>query len=108
MIPEEWISIDIREYGRCFTWRPSFDTINLGIEGVRLTFNAVVNVYFHHPGTMVSFSRSNPSIDVPLDITKKVSVEHQVYKMLSSKEKTCNDNSDYELDDCVLSGVNKV
>ena len=108
MIAEEWFSTDIRDYGRCFTLRPSIDKINSGIKEITLAFNADVKVYFHNHGTMISFSRRNPSIDVPFGVKKEVAVEHQVYKMLSSKEKKCNDNSDYELDDCVLSGVNKV
>ena len=98
-----WYSvIDTDRYGRCFTFKPSIDTIKNGIQSIKMRFNVKARVYIHHPELFRVRSFRVPTILVEQNHHVWVEIENEEFDMLDYGGEICNSQNNYSTFQCIL------
>ena len=100
---ESWNPIDVKFYGRCYTFVPSVKMIENGIFWLDMLFRTKVRVFVHNHGVLrTSKTGRSQNYDVTVNIRHRVNVEHDLYEMLDFEGTPCIRNKSYSLDECIL------
>ena len=101
-----WKSIDLHQYGRCYTFIPDKDTIGVGISHLTFRLNDVVRVFIHDRNI---FSTVFQYFDYFKEVSKgKFLADIQISKNLNTEEAPCTNNLQYSFDSCNQNYLDKV
>ena len=100
--------IDMKLYGRCYTFLPSLDLVKSGIFKIKLhlrTQQTKIRVFVNSNGVLrVKKAAETQFLDVDANTNLHFNVDHNLYEMLNSEKKPCVDEKDYSLDECIFTG----
>ena len=100
--------IDIKNFGRCYTYNPSSEILQNGIFRISTVFNTNVRVFVNTAGVLgVKRAAENQFINVESSIEIIVNIDHNIYKMLDFNGKSCNNDKKYKFDKCVHNHLEK-
>ena len=100
--------IDVRFQGRCYTFLPPEQNLKEGIYEIKISVKAKARVFVNNKGTLgVKTEATTNFVDVSLNNTHKVNVDHSLYKVLDFQGSPCNNEKTYHLRKCVFNGLEK-
>ena len=100
--------VDLRFHGRCYTFLPPEQNLKEGIYEIKLFVKAKAKVIVSNNGVLgVRPAAATNFVDVSLNNTQKVNVDHSLYKVLDFQGSPCNNEKTYRLNKCVLNGLEK-
>ena len=98
--------VDIRNHGRCYTFLPPVQSLKDGIYEIFFSVKANARVFINNNGVLgVKTEAENKFVDISLNTTTRVNVEHSLYKVLDFQGSPCNNEKTYQLDKCVLDAL---
>ena len=91
-----WTIIDMRLYGRCYTFHPPKSIINLGILWYDIYLKNNVIIFAHNPG-FVSTVRTGRKAHTSVNIgqARKINVEYHLYEMFDFDGHPCSVDLNY-------------
>ena len=100
--------VDVRFQGRCYTFLPPEQNLKEGIYEIKLFVKAKARVFVSNNGWLgvKPVARTN-FVDISLNTTNKVNVDHSLYKVLDFQGSPCNNEKTYRLHKCVFNGLEK-
>ena len=100
--------VDVRFQGRCYTILPPEQNLKEGIYEIKIFVKANARVFVNNNGTLgVKPAARRNFVDVSLNYTHKVNVDHSLYKVLDFQGSPCNNKKTYRLHKCVFNGLEK-
>lgn len=97
---------DKQLYGRCYTFKPSLSMVQKGIVKLKWklrTKETTIRVFVNSNGVIrMKKSAEKHFFDVNVGKNLYFNLDHDLYKMLDFEGEACNNEKDYQLDECII------
>ena len=101
--------IDMKTFGRCYTYNPSSEILQNGIFRISIAFKTSVRVFVTSAGVLgVKRAAENQFIDVEYSTKNIINIDHNLYKMLDFGGRSCSKEKQYKFDKCVHNHLEKL
>ena len=99
---ETFNHVDIKNYGRCYTYIPSSEILQNGIFKITIRFNTLVRVFITSPGVLgIKLTAENQFANVKSNTKIFANIDHNIYRMLDFEKRPCNNEKTYEFNKCI-------